>query len=137
MTDFLCSNMQEEDINRMSELALAHVGDAVYELMTRTMLCEEGFSTVQELHSKTVSLVNAGAQAEAFKVIQPFLTEEELKIYKRGRNARVYSVPKNASVADYHSATGIEVLFGRLYLEGRTGRINELYKLIKEALYVT
>jgi ribonuclease-3 family protein len=85
-----------------------------------------------ELHSASVKLVKAGAQAEAFKAIQPHLTEQEVSIYKRGRNAHVNSIPKNSTVSEYHSATGIETLFGYLHLSGNDKRAKELFALILE-----
>lgn len=131
MTDFY-PHMSLQEVNAMSMLALAHVGDGVYELLTRTRLCEEGHNSVSELHRLTVKRVNAPAQAKAAQVLLPHLSEEELHIYKRGRNAKVNSVPQAAAVGEYHSATGLEALFGWLYLLGRTQRIFELYELITE-----
>ncbi len=104
--------MSEQDVNKISILGLAHVGDAVYELLTRSRLCLEGHSSVMELHKRTVSRVNAAAQAEAVKKLLPHLTEEELAVYKRGRNAKVHSVPHHADIGQYHAATGLEALFG-------------------------
>ena len=82
------------------------------------------------LHLKTVSLVNAKAQAKAVEKLLPNLEEEELAVFKRGRNAKVNSEPQKASEGEYHSATGLEALFGWLYLQGKTERINELYAVI-------
>ena len=124
--------MSEQDVNKISILGLAHVGDAVYELMTRSRLCLEGHSSVMELHRRTVAKVNAAAQAEAVKKLLPDLTEEELAVYKRGRNAKVHSVPHHADIGQYHAATGLEALFGWLYLCGRTERLNALFSRITE-----
>ena len=129
--DFL-PEMSEQDVNKISILGLAHVGDAVYELMTRSRLCREGHSSVMELHKRTVSRVNAAAQAEAVRKLLPCLTEEELAVYKRGRNAKVHSVPHHADIGQYHAATGLEALFGWLYLCGRTERLNALFLSITE-----
>ena len=129
--DFL-PEMSEQDVNKISILGLAHVGDAVYELMTRSRLCLEGHSSVMELHKRTVSRVNAAAQAEAVKKLLPCLTEEELAVYKRGRNAKVHSVPHHADIGQYHAATGLEALFGWLYLCGRTERLTALFSSITE-----
>ena len=129
--DFL-PKMSEQDVNKISMLGLAHVGDAVYELMTRSRLCLEGHSSVMELHKRTVSRVNAAAQAEAAKKLLPSLTEEELAVYKRGRNAKVHSVPHHADIGQYHAATGLEALFGWLYLCGKTERLNALFSSITE-----
>ena len=128
--DFFAPKMELNEINRMSMLALAHVGDGVYELLTRTRLCTEGFQSATKLHFQTVSFVNARAQAEAVERLLPCLHEDELAIYKRGRNAKVNSVPQKASVGEYHAATGLEALFGWLYLQGKIERINELYAVI-------
>ena len=124
--------MSEQDVNKISILGLAHVGDAVYELLTRSRLCLEGHSSVMELHKRTVSRVNAAAQAEAVKKLLPHLTEEELAVYKRGRNAKVHSVPHHADIGQYHAATGLEALFGWLYLCGRTERLSTLFSRITE-----
>lgn len=132
MKDNFCPKMDIKDINALSMLSLAHIGDAVYELLTRTMLCTDGEKRVTELHKKTVSIVNAPAQAKAAGKIQPLLTDEELTVYKRGRNAKVNSVPQKADVAQYHAATGLEALFGYLYLKGDLERINELFSICTE-----
>lgn len=124
--------MEIQDINRISMLGLAHIGDSVYELLVRTMLCTQGHQSVTELHKLTVSYVNAPAQARAVEKIMADLSAEELAIYKRGRNCKVHSVPHNASIGEYHAATGIEALFGWLYLKGETERIGELFALIME-----
>lgn len=128
--DYFDPHMDLADINKMSMLALAHIGDGVYELLTRTMLCTKGSKSVTRLHHRTVSLVNAKAQAEGVKKILPLLTEDELAVYKRGRNAKVNSVPQKATVGEYHSATGLEALFGWLYLQGKEDRINLLFTAI-------
>lgn len=117
------------DINNLSPLTLSFVGDAVYGLMVREMLAEIN-RPAGELHAASVKLVNATAQANAFRLIEGILTEKELSVYKRGRNAHVNSVPKNSSVGDYHSATGLEALFGYLHLSGNTERARELFKII-------
>ncbi len=119
--------MDEKQVGAMSMLGLAHIGDAVYELLTRTRLCGLGVTKVSELHRMTVATVNAPAQAEAAQRILPKLTEEEAAIYRRGRNTKVNSVPQKADIAQYHAATGLEALFGWLYLLGRLDRIGELY----------
>ena len=116
----------------MSMLGLAHVGDAAFELMVRGMLCSQGHSSVGELHKLTVSHVNAPAQADAVKKILPILTEDEQTVFKRGRNAKVNSVPHNAQLSQYHAATGLEALFGWLFLQGKTERLNELFSIMTE-----
>lgn len=124
--------MTPQQVNRISVLGLAHVGDGVYELLTRTYLCSKGVTAVQDMHRKTVSMVNAPAQAAAMEKLLPLLTQEEAAVYKRGRNAHVNSVPQHAALSQYHAATGLEALFGWLYLQGETDRINRLYAAITE-----
>lgn len=128
--DNFSPKMNTLEVNKISMLGLAHVGDAVYELLVRTMLCAQGHSSVTELHRLTVSLVNAPAQASAAEKIMLSLSDEELAIYRRGRNTKVNSVPHNADIGQYHAATGIESLFGWLYLQGRQERVHELFGLI-------
>jgi len=118
------------EIRGVSVLGLAHVGDAVYELMTRTWLCTQGTSTAKNLHGGAVELVSAKAQAAAAERILPFLSEGERAVYKRGRNAYANSIPRGSSYSEYHMSTGIEALFGHLYLTGCTDRLNELFELI-------
>lgn len=117
------------NVNLLSPSTLAFVGDAYYGLLVREILSETNRPS-GVLHSESVKLVKAGAQAQAFKAIEPHLTEDELSVYKRGRNAHVNSVPKNASVGEYHSATGVETLFGYLHLSGNDTRAKELFSLI-------
>jgi len=123
-------NMSAREANRISMLGLAHVGDAVYELLVRSRLCTEGHAAVAKLHRLTVSEVNAPAQARAMEKLLPLLTEEERAVYKRGRNAKVNSVPHRAEISQYHAATGLEALFGWLYLQGQVERINALFACI-------
>ncbi len=124
--------MTLQEVNRISILGLAHIGDGVYELLTRTYLCTHGVTAVQAMHKKAVSMVNAPAQAAAMEKLLPLLTEDEMALYKRGRNAHVNSVPQHAELSQYHAATGLEALFGWLYLQGETDRINRLYAAITE-----
>ena len=121
-----------QEVNQIGMLSLAHVGDAVYELLVRSRLCMENRTAVTQLHRMTVSLVNAAAQAQAAEKIFPVLTDEERSVYKRGRNAKVNSVPHHAEIAQYHAATGLEALFGWLYLLGRRERLEELFARITE-----
>jgi len=125
--------MSLQDVNKISMLGLAHVGDAVYELLVRSNLCHQGHCAVKQLHKLTVEQVKAQAQARAAELISPHLNEEELAIYRRARNAKVNSVPHNAQLSEYHAATGLEALFGWLYLLGRTKRIESLFSIIREA----
>lgn len=115
-----------EKVNLLSPSVLAFVGDAVYGLYVRTRLAEVNRPS-GELHRLSVGFVNASAQAEAFKIIEPELTEEEMNIFKRGRNFHTSTTPKHSSGCEYHTATGLECLFGYLYLEGKTCRADELF----------
>lgn len=128
----LFPQLSEREVNQLNMLALAHVGDAVYELLVRSMLCREKNAAVVKLHRLTVEKVRAEAQAEAVKKILPQLTEDELAVYKRGRNTKVNSAPHHAEIAQYHAATGLEALFGWLYLQGRTERVEALFNAIME-----
>ena len=116
--------------DEISPLTLAFVGDGVYDLLVREYLVCKANRPVGELNKIKVSLVNCKSQADFAKQIMPHLTEKETSIYKRGRNAAPKCTPKNGSVADYHSATGLECLFGYLHLNGETSRINELFGMI-------
>ena len=124
--------MDRKEINQISALGLAHCGDAVFELLVRTWLCAHGGVKVKNLHRETVSYVSAPAQAARMDRMLPLLTEEEQELYRRGRNANVHGVPKNASHEQYSKATGLECLFGSLYLMGHRERINELFLLTME-----
>ena len=128
MKNYFCPQMELRDINNISMLGLAHIGDGVYELLTRTMLCSDGNKKVTELHKKSVAIVNAPAQAAAMERLMPHLTADELAIYKRGRNAKVNSVPQKADIGQYHAATGLEALFGWLWLSGAHERLSRLFE---------
>lgn len=125
--------MNPRELAAMSSLALAHVGDGVYELYVRTKLAQSGLYAVKDLHRATVSLVCAAAQAAAMEAILPALTEEETAVYKRGRNADLHRIPNGATAAEYARATGLEALFGWLYLAGREARADELFALTDSA----
>ena len=130
MTDYLNPHLDPPEIGAMSNLVLAHIGDCVYELLVRSYLVGHRKLTNRELHSDTVRYVSAPAQAEAMKRLLPLLDEEEKAVYRRGRNTRVNSVPKHAGVGAYHAATGLECLFGYLFLRGRRDRVNELFAAV-------
>lgn len=132
MKDYLGIQLTDEQLQAISVLGLAHIGDGVYELLVRTWLCANGKTTSKGLHKETVSYVRAPAQARAVEKIMEKLSDAEQAVYKRGRNAKVNSVPKNANISEYHSATGFETLIGYLYLKGERDRINELFGLIVE-----
>ncbi len=118
------------DVSSLSPLTLAFVGDTVFDLLTRCGLVCEANRPVNALHNMASKHVCAAAQAEAVKKIMPLLTEDETAVFKRGRNAHVGSKAKNASSSDYHYATGLESLFGWLWLKGETDRIKYLYSEI-------
>ena len=125
--------LDRQAVNEISALGLAHLGDGVFELLARTQLCCEGRLTQAALHRATVALVSAPAQAARADRMLPLLTEEELGWFRRGRNAHAHhGAPKHASREQYGKASGLETLFGALYLLGRRDRINELFFLTKE-----
>lgn len=133
MTDMFNIRMDERNIKDISALGLAHLGDAVFEIMVRSQLCVTGGVTSGSLHRQTVKYVSATAQAKAAARITDMLTDEEKAVFKRGRNAKVNSVPHNADLSDYHAATGLEALFGWLWLRGEKDRLNELFDVMMGA----
>lgn len=114
----------------LSGLTLAFIGDAVYEILVRKYILSLGEARVQDLHKATVRMVNATYQAHAMELFEGMLTEEEISVYKRGRNANSAHTPKNKSEAEYHKATGFEALFGYLYLSGQFERLHTLFETI-------
>lgn len=132
MENYFQMNLTQAEISAISNLGLAHIGDGVYELMCRSYLCAKGEKTVERLHRDTIALVNAPHQAVLAEKILPALTEEEKSLYRRGKNAHVHAVPKSATPAEYAKATGLEALFGALYLAGKTERLNELFHIMME-----
>jgi ribonuclease-3 family protein len=124
----------KEKINSLSSLALAFVGDAVFNLFIRTMLVGSG-KKVKGLHKDSVKFVKASAQAEIIKKIEGFLSDKERSIFKTARNTKVNTIPKNADIMDYHYSTGFEALLGYLYLTGQNERLNKIliasYELIR------
>lgn len=124
------------DIHSLSPLTLAFVGDSVYDLLVRQHLVSLANRPVKELNLMKVTLVNCKSQADSMRAIMDKLSEEELHVYKRGRNVRVNSASKHSTLADYHCATGLEALFGFLYLSGNTDRIKELFLMILESMKV-
>ena len=116
--DYFAPKLSPQELQAISAIGLAHMGDAVYELLVRTWLCVHGKATGKELHRATVALVCAPEQARCAVKLLPLLTEEETAVYKRGRNANVHTIPRSASHAEYHAATALECLLGWLYLRG-------------------
>lgn len=125
-------NLTEAEIKAISNLGLAHMGDCVFEILCRGWLCARGGKNVGNLHKDTIQMVKASAQAKFMDKLLPLLTEEELAYYRRGKNAHVHAVPKSCTPAEYAKATGLEALFGALYLGGQTDRINELFRTVME-----
>lgn len=132
MTDYFHLNMDRDGLLSLSTLGLAHLGDGVYEVMVRSWLVLHGKAKAKDLHRTTVQYVAAPAQAERFERIRLLLTGAEEDVFRRGRNTAPHSVPKAASRAQYQTATGLEALFGWLYLQGKTERLNELFSIMME-----
>lgn len=125
-------HLTADELRAISAIGLAHMGDAVYETLVRTWLCVHGKATGKELHRATIALVCAQKQAELAQRVLPQLTEEELAVYKRGRNANVHAMPRSATPAQYHAATGLECLMGWLYLRGDKERAEQLFHAMME-----
>ena len=132
MENFFQMEMTVAQVNEISNLSLALIGDGVYELLCRTYLCAKGDKKVLNLHRDTVEMVKAPAQAKFADKLLPHLTDEEQTFYRRGKNAHTHAAPKAATRQEYQKATGLECLFGALYLLGKTDRLNELFAIIIE-----
>lgn len=132
MEDFFNITMPPDGLRGISSIGLAHVGDAVFELLVRSWLCTRGKATGKGLHRAAIAIVCAESQARRAERILPTLTEEELAVFRRGRNAQVHSVPSHASRAQYSEATALESLLGWLYLSGKKQRVNELFAIMME-----
>ena len=132
MENYFRLNLDKNQINAISNLGLAHIGDGVFELLCRSYLCAKGGKNVGNLHRDTINMVKAPSQAKFADKLLPSLTEEELAYYRRGKNSHVHAVPKSATPPEYAKATGLEALFGALYLSGQTERINELFNFLME-----
>ena len=135
MENYFHMQLDQKQVNAISNLGLAHIGDGVFELLTRSWLCGHDRLTVGRMHKDTIALVNAAAQAKFVDKLLPRLTEDEKALYRRGKNSHVHAVPKSCTPAEYAKATGLEALFGGLYLLGQTQRINELFATVMEELY--
>lgn len=120
------------DKRMLSPLALAYLGDTVYDMYVRAFLVMQAAHTPNELHRLAARFVSAVGQAAAFRRVEPMLTEQELGVFKRGRNAHSGTVPKSATVADYHTATGLEALLGQLWIDGQDERLTALMRRILE-----
>ena len=132
MENYFKMNMTKLEVDAISNLGLAHMGDCVFEILCRGYLCAKGGKTVDKLHRDTIHMVKATSQAKFVEKLLPLLSEEELAFYRRGKNSHVHAVPKSATPAEYAKATGLEALFGALYLAGQTERLNELFKKVME-----
>ena len=130
MENYFQMNFTPQQLCGMSVLGLAHIGDGAYELMCRAYLCQKGDKTVLKLHKDTIDMVKAPAQAKFADKLLPHLDEEEQGYSRRGKNAHTHASPKSATKQEYAKATGLETLFGALYLLGRTDRLNQLFDLI-------
>lgn len=130
--DYFSLHTSQETINAISNLGLAHLGDAVYELMVRSWLCLHGRATAKGLHKAAIRYVAAPAQARLVEKILPDLSPEEQDVFRRGRNASPHTIPQNASRGEYQTATALEALFGWLYLRGETDRLNDLFGRMME-----
>ena len=130
MENYLKMNFDKKQVDAISNLGLAHMGDCVFEILCRSYLCAKGGKTVDKLHRETIHMVKATSQAKFVEKLLPLLDEEELAYYRRGKNSHVHAVPKSATPAEYAKATGLEALFGALWLLGRTQRINELFNAV-------
>lgn len=130
--DYFHLQLDDERVNQVSTLGLAHIGDGVYELMVRSWLVVHGKLTNKGLHRATVHYVSAQAQAQRVEHIRPLLTQEEEAVFRRGRNSNPHTVSKAATREEYQTATALETLFGYLYLKGRIERLDELFEKLME-----
>ena len=129
MENYFQMNMDKRQIDAISNLGLAHMGDCVFEILCRGYLCARGGKNVGKLHQDTIQMVKATSQAKFADKLLPLLTEEELAYYRRGKNAHTHAAPGGATRAEYARATGLETLFGALYLLGKRQRLQELFEL--------
>ena len=134
MESYFDIQLTDDQLRAISSIGLAHMGDAVFEILVRTWLCAHGKATGKGLHQATIRLVCAERQAEKAERILPLLTEEEMAVFKRGRNAQVHTVPGHASRAQYGEATALEALLGWLWLRGQKDRIGQLFDNMMEGV---
>ncbi len=130
LIDYFHLSAMPDDLRAISNLGLAHLGDGVYELMVRSWLCLHGKATPKGLHKEKLKYVSAPAQAAMSERIVPALTPEEADVFRRGRNTKPHSIPQASSRGEYQTATALEALFGYLYLQGKTQRLNELFSIM-------
>lgn len=133
MTDYFDLHADKNTLDTVSVLGLAHLGDAVFELMVRSYVCLHGKATAKGLHKAAVGYVSAPAQAAMVECIKPLLTEEEADVLRRGRNASPHTIPQHASREEYAAATSLEALLGWLWLQGEKDRLNQLFGKMMEA----
>ena len=134
MENFFEMNMTKAEIDAISNLGLAHMGDCVYEMLVRAYLCAQGNKTVAQLHKQTITMVKATYQAAFVDKMLPLLNEDEMTHYRRGKNSHVHAVPKSATPAQYAKATGLEAMFGYLFLSGKKERANEIFNLVMQEM---
>ena len=134
MESYFDIQLTDDQLRAISSIGLAHMGDAVFEILVRTWLCAHGKATGKGLHQATIRLVCAESQAEKAERILPLLTEEEMAVFKRGRNAQVHTGPGHASRAQYGEATALEALLGWLWLRGQKDRIGQLFDNMMEGV---
>ena len=127
MENYFQMQFTPAQVNAISNIGLAHIGEGVYELLVRSHLCAQGKKTIRNLHKQSVELVKAPTQARFADKILPLLSESETDYFRRGKNAHTHAAPKSATPQEYAKATGLETLFGALYLMGQTQRLNELF----------
>ena len=132
MENYFHLDFDKGQVNAVSNLGLAHIGDGVYELLCRSYLCKKGDKSVKNLHRDSVAMVKAPTQAKYAEKLLPHLTEEEQDWFRRGKNAHTHAAPKSATPQEYAKATGLEALFGALFLAGRLDRLNELFCILVE-----
>lgn len=132
MENYFNLNLSRQEVDAISNLGLAHMGDCVFEILCRAYLCARGGKNVGNLHRDTIAMVKASSQAAFIDRLLSHLNQEELAYYRRGKNAHVHAVPKSCTPQEYAKATGLEALFGALYLSGKQERINELFNILME-----
>ena len=132
MENYFNLNLSRQEVDAISNLGLAHMGDCVFEILCRAYLCARGGKNVGNLHRDTIAMVKASSQAAFIDRLLPHLNQEELAYYRRGKNAHVHAAPTGATQAQYAKATGLETLFGALYLAGERERASALFLAVVE-----